>query len=395
MTHPYDLIVVGSGFFGATIAERCARELKRRVLVLEQREHIGGNAWSYTDPDTNIEVHRYGSHLFHCTSADVWAYVNRFSGFSNYRHRVISRHQNRFYTLPMNLGTLSLLYNRFLSPDEARDLIAQEAKAAGITQPTNFEEKAISLVGQRMYDALIRGYTQKQWQTDPRELPADIISRLPVRYDFNDNYFTDRYQGLPLIGYGKLLEAMLATPGIETRTHTDYFALQTVLPKNIPTIYTGPIDRYFSYQVGELTWRTLDFERELVDTRDFQGASVVNYPDLDVNFTRIHEFRHLHPERDYASSRTVIFREYARFATRKDEPYYPIDTRSDKSIYRAYRELAAKEPHVLFGGRLGTYRYLDMHQAIGAALKLYENTLIPHFTDGRPLKSNALEAADP
>jgi UDP-galactopyranose mutase len=197
-----------------------------------------------------------------------------------------------------------------------------------------------------------------------------------------------------VIGYGRLLESMLATHGIETRTRTNYFELYESLPKTIPTVYTGPIDRYFHYQAGELSWRTLDFQREVVETDDYQGTSVVNYPDLDVDFTRIHEFRHLHPERNYASPKTVIFREFARFATRRDEPYYPIDTRADQSIYQTYRSMAAKEKNVLFGGRLGTYRYLDMHQAIGAALKLYANILAPHFKDGRPLKPDRLDISE-
>jgi UDP-galactopyranose mutase len=382
----FDIVVVGSGFFGATIAERCAAGLGLRVCVLERRAHIGGNAWSEPDAATGIEVHTYGSHLFHTSNQAVWDYINRFSGFSNYRHRVIARHRNRFFTMPMNLGTLSSLFGRFLSPAEARALIDREVAASGIREPANLEEKAISLVGQTMYQAFIQGYTAKQWQTDPRELPADIITRLPVRLTFDDFYFDDRYEGLPLTGYGEIFRRMLATAGIELKTGVDYFDVRGAIPAGVPVIYTGPIDRYFEFRAGVLGWRTLDFEREVVPVGDFQGASVVNYPDADVAFTRIHEFRHLHPERTYQRESSVIFREYSRFARRQDEPYYPINRAADKAGYDVYRVMAEAEPDVIFAGRLGTYRYLDMHQAIGAALRVFEQRLVPRFLEGAALK---------
>ena len=382
-----DLIVAGSGFYGATIAERCAAELGLRVLVLERRPHLGGNAWSEADPDTGIEVHTYGSHLFHTNSEEVWTYVNRFSGFSNYRHRVITRHRDRFFTMPLNLGTLSTLFGRFLTPADAKAIVAAEVAESGITHPANLEEKAISLVGRSMYEAFIKGYTEKQWQTDPRTLPADIITRLPVRFTFDDFYFNDRFEGLPLTGYGEIFKRMFATPGITALTGVDYFDLKPQLPAAVPVIYTGPVDRYFGFSQGELGWRTLDFQREVVPAGDFQGASVVNYPDADVAFTRIHEFRHLHPERSYRADKTVIFKEFSRFAARGDEPYYPINTPTDKARYDAYRAMADAEPGVIFGGRLGTYRYLDMHQAIGAALRVFDSQLVPHFRAGKALKA--------
>jgi UDP-galactopyranose mutase len=383
----YDVIIVGTGFYGATIAERCAAKLGLRVCMIETRKHVGGNAWSEIDPDTGIEVHTYGSHLFHTNSEQVWTYLNGFSGFSNYRHRVISRHKDRFFTMPMNLGTLSTLFGRFLSPDDAKALVAAEVAASGIGTPTNLEEKAISLIGRSMYEAFIKGYTAKQWQTNPKELPPDIIARLPVRFTFDDFYFNDRYEGLPLLGYGEIFNKMFASGKIDLLTGTDYFAVKDRIPSTTPVIYTGAIDRYFDHRAGMLGWRTLEFEREVLPTGDYQGASVVNYPDDDVGFTRIHEFRHLHPERDYQNERTVIFREYSRFASQSDEPYYPINTAADKAVYDAYRALADAVPNVIFGGRLGTYRYLDMHQAIGAALKVFESALEPHFTAGRALNA--------
>jgi UDP-galactopyranose mutase len=389
---PFDVVIVGSGFYGATIAERCANKLGLKVCVIEHRKHIGVNAWSETDPDTGIEVHTYGSHLFHTNSEQVWTYLNSFSGFSNYRHRVISRHRNRFFTMPMNLGTLSTLFGRFLTPDDAKALVAEEVKAVGITDPKNLEEKAISLIGRSMYEAFIKGYTAKQWQTDPKELPPDIITRLPVRFTFDDFYFNDRYEGLPLFGYAEIFRRMFLNDKIEVLTGTDFFAVQPSIPADKTIVYTGPIDRYFDYAAGMLGWRTLDFEREVVPTGDYQGASVVNYPDPDVSFTRIHEFRHLHPERDYQTESTVIFREFSRFASQSDEPYYPINTPIDKKRYDTYRTRADVIPNVIFGGRLGTYRYLDMHQAIGAALKVFESAIEPYFTTGRALKAEKIEA---
>lgn len=373
----YDIIIAGSGFYGLTIAERAAADEGARVLVVDKRSHVGGNSYSEMDAETGIEIHRYGSHLFHTNSADVWAYVNRFTAFTNYRHRVIARHKNRFYTMPINLGTMSTFFGRFLSPDEARVLVANEVKESGITTPKNLEEKAISLIGRSLYEAFIKGYTAKQWQTDVRTLPEHIITRLPVRYTFEDYYFSDTYEGLPQNGYTPIFEKMLKIGRIDLKLNTDFFDIRSQIMPNQMVVYTGPIDRYFNYQGGELSWRTLDFERAVLPVADFQGAAVVNYPDEDVPFTRIHEFRHLHPERAYKTSKTVIFREYSRFAQKIDEPYYPVGTERDKSLYDAYKQRAEKEQGVLFGGRLGTYRYLDMHQAIGAALKAYEGEVKP------------------
>lgn len=380
------LVVVGAGFFGLTIAERAASELGLRVLVVERRNHIGGNAFSELDATTGIEVHTYGSHLFHTNSSDVWQYLQRFSAFSDYRHHVFTNYRGRIYPMPINLGTICAYFEKALTPDEARALITAQAKELNGHEPANLEEKAVSLIGRPLYEAFIQGYTAKQWQCDPRSLPAGIITRLPVRFNFNTRYFSDRYEGLPLDGYFKIFERMTAHPNIRIMTGTDYFTLRKSLPSALPTVYTGPIDRYFDFAEGHLGWRTLDFEREVLPTSDYQGTSVMNYADAGVPFTRIHEFRHLHPERKVSETHTVIFREYSRFAAKDDEPYYPIDTAADQATYAKYRRLAGREPNVLFGGRLGTYRYLDMHQAIGAALKAFENDLKPHFVTGAPIK---------
>ncbi|KAB2347862.1 UDP-galactopyranose mutase [Actinomadura rudentiformis] len=385
-----DLVVVGAGFFGLTVAERCAADLGLRVLVLDRRDHIGGNAYSEAEPETGIEVHRYGAHLFHTSNERVWEYANRFTAFTGYQHRVFSTFKGRVYSMPINLGTICEYFGRAFSPDEARALIAEQA--AEVTNPSNLEEKAVSLIGRPLYEAFIRGYTAKQWQTDPKDLPAEIITRLPVRYTFDNRYFNDRYEGLPVDGYTAWLERMADHPNVEVRLETDFFDLRDDVAGNVPVVYTGALDRYFDYAEGELGWRTLDFEMEVKATGDFQGTPVMNYADEDVPYTRIHEFRHFHPERaHYPSDKTVIMREYSRFAARGDEPYYPINTGEDRSRLLAYRDMARREDGVLFGGRLGTYKYLDMHMAIASALSMVDNRLRPHFVEGERLISGGVD----
>ncbi|MDT5337865.1 MAG: UDP-galactopyranose mutase [Mycobacterium sp.] len=383
-----DLIVVGSGFFGLTVAERAATELNKRVLVLDRRSHIGGNAYSEPEPETGIEVHRYGAHLFHTSNQRVWDYVNRFTSFTNYQHRVFARVSDQVYAFPMNLALINSFFGRSHTPDEAKALIAKQAAEFDTAGATNLEEKAISLIGRPLYEAFVKGYTAKQWQTDPTELAPSIIARLPVRYNFNNRYFNDTFEGLPVDGYTAWLEKMADHPNIEVRTDVDYFDVRAHIPAGTPTVYTGPLDHYFEYSEGRLGWRTLDFEQEVVATGDFQGTPVMNYNDEEVPYTRIHEFRHFHPERDYPKDKTVIVREFSRFAKEDDEPYYPINTADDREKLERYRELAkaeARERNVLFGGRLGTYKYLDMHMAIGSALSVFDNKIAPHLTDGAPL----------
>jgi UDP-galactopyranose mutase len=380
-----DLVVVGSGFFGLTVAERCASDLGLRVLVIERRPHIGGNAYSEAEPRTGIEVHRYGAHLFHTSNERVWAYANRFTAFTGYQHRVFSVYKGRVYPLPINLGTICEYFGAVMSPDEARALIAGQAAEVAPGTAANLEQKAISLIGRPLYEAFIRGYTAKQWQTDPADLPPEIITRLPVRYTFDNRYFSDTFEGLPADGYTAWLERMADHPRIEVQVNTEFADLRAGMVGHVPVVYTGPIDAYFSYAAGDLGWRTLDFEVEVLPTGDFQGTPVMNYADDDVPFTRIHEFRHFHPERDYPDDATVIMREFSRFAVREDEPYYPINTAADRDRLLSYREMADRERGVLFGGRLGTYKYLDMHMAIASALSMYDNRLRPHFAEGEPL----------
>lgn len=377
-----DIVVVGSGLFGLTIARQCAEEKGLRVALVERRPHLGGNAYSHTDPDTGIEVHTYGAHLFHTSNQRVWDYVNRFTSFTNYVHRVFTTVNGEVYPMPVNLGTINQFFRAAYSPDQARELIRQQAAEVADTEVTDFESKGISLVGRPLFEAFFKGYTAKQWQTDPKQLPASIVSRLPVRYNYNSRYFNDTWEGLPTDGYAAWLERMADHPLIEVHLNTDFFDHSQRLSKprvvgKVPVVYTGPLDRYFDYSEGELTWRTLDFETEVVSTGDYQGTSVMNYGDEDVPYTRIHEFRHFHPERDYPKDRTVIAREYSRFASREDEPYYPVNTATDRERLAKYRQLAKAEDRVFFGGRLGTYQYLDMHMAIASALSMWDNQLLP------------------
>lgn len=393
----HDLVIVGSGFFGLTIAERCANELGLKVLVIDKRDHIGGNAYSEPDPATGIEIHKYGAHLFHTSNERVWEYVNRFTSFTPYVHHVYTTHDGVVYPMPINLGTINQFFGAAYTPDEARKVIAEQAGELAGKDPENLNDKGISLIGRPLYEAFIKDYTGKQWQTDPKDLPASIISRLPVRYTYDNRYFNDKYEGLPTNGYTAWLEKMVENPNIDVRLSTDFFDEsqpynKSALVGQVPVVYTGPIDRYFEYAEGALSWRTIDFTTEYPETGDFQGTSVMNYPDTDRDYTRIIEPRHFHPERDYPGDKTVIMKEYSRFADEGDEPYYPVNTPEDRSKLLAYRDRAAAEQGVVFGGRLGTYKYLDMHMAIGSALSVFDNKVAPHFRDGAVLNGEGIEA---
>ncbi len=374
-----DLVVVGSGFFGLTVARQAADELGLKVLVIEKRTHIGGNAYSEFDPETGIEVHKYGSHLFHTSNERVWEYVNRYTAFNNYQHKVWAKHRGELFPMPINLDTINKFFSKSYDSDEAKAFIKTQVDANSAANASNLEGRAIALIGEPLYDAFIKGYTEKQWQTDPKLLPAEVINRLPMRFTNEHRYFNDKYEGLPLNGYTAWLENLANHKNIEICLGTDFFDIKQEI-SNLPTVYTGPIDRYFKYEFGALGWRTLDFEDEILNEGDFQGTSVVNYADLDFQFTRIHEYRHLHPERDYQRESTYISREYSRFAHANDEPYYPVNTAEDRTQLSKYRELINQEKNVWFGGRLGTYQYLDMHMAIASALTLFDNEIATFFS---------------
>jgi UDP-galactopyranose mutase len=381
-----DIVVVGAGLFGLTIAQQVAERSSCHVVVVEQRSHMGGNSYSYDDDDTGIEVHPYGTHVFHTDSEKIWNYIQRFGKFNDYRHRVRTVANGRVFGLPINLGTICAFFDRVLTPNEARALLASQGATANGREGENLEQRAISLVGRPLYDALIRGYTTKQWGDDPKNLPAETIGRLPVRYSFNDEYFSDAYQGLPVAGYDTLTRTMAAHPQIDVALATDFHQIEHLVPKAKPIVYSAPIDRYFGYRCGRLAWRTIDLDIQNREVADAQGTAVLNFADPNVPWTRIHEFRHLHPERRPTTDRTIIAYEYSRPASTVSEAYYPVNSPTDRTTIRAYRDLAHTKECVIFGGRLGSYRYLDMHMAIASALQVADNVVLPTLIHRRPFQ---------
>lgn len=380
-----NVVIVGSGLFGLTMANLIVEEYGIPVTILERRNHIGGNAWSHFDEDTGIEIHDYGSHIFHTSSERVIQFITKFGEFSDYKHTVWAKVDSEFYSMPFNLQTISAMYSKAMSPDEARSLIADEISKSGITEEMshhNLENRAIYSVGEKLYEKLVLGYTEKQWQTDPKNLPSSIISRIPIRFNFDNSYFKDSFQGVPKNGYCSILENMANHELINIQTNVDYFDTEYFSSRDkFVTVYTGPIDRFFEYRHGRLGWRTLDFEIEKLSIQDFQGTSVVNYPSLEVPWTRIHEFKHFHPEKNLDQNKTIIMKEFSRFADNGDEPYYPINDLSDRETLLKYRAEIAKQDKVHFGGRLGSYQYLDMHMAIASAISMFESSIAPKLFD--------------
>ncbi len=383
-------IVAGAGIWGCTAA-RVLAEMGRKVLVLERRAAPGGNVRCETDPETGIEVHVYGSHIFHTHIDGAWNFIRRFAEFNGYQHKVLARHAGKTYFLPLGLTLVNQFYGLDLKPQELPDFIARESQQETLLRqgrnppsprlrrasqkPQNFEEQAIAFIGRPLYEAFIRGYTMKQWGTDPVNLPASIIKRLPVRASYDVNYYPDYRQGIPLAGYNSIFERMLDHPNIALECNVDWLEWRKAHPEAerdaVPTFYSGPIDELFSYKFGPLPWRSLSFELERLPIADFQGTSVVNYTDADVPFTRIHEFKHYHPEDAALMARpaTTICREYPKTWTPGDEPYYPVDTPASRELLTLYQAEAEKTPHIIVGGRLGGYKYYDMDQAIANALE--------------------------
>ena len=356
----YDYLIVGAGLYGAVMA-RQALDAGKSVLVVDKRPHIGGNV--YTEEVEGIHVHRYGAHIFHTNDRRVWDYVNRFAEFNRFTNAPVANYHGELYSLPFNMYTFNRMWG-VTTPAEAAAKIEEQRKAAGITDPQNLEEQAISLVGTDIYEKLIKGYTEKQWGRPCRELPAFIIKRLPVRLTFDNNYFNARYQGIPLGGYTAMVARMLE--GAEVRSGVDYLADKTRLDALAgQVIYTGPIDAYFGYRLGALQYRSVRFETEVLDMPNFQGNAAVNYTDRETPYTRIIEHKWFE---DKGQPRTVISREYSSEWKPGDEPYYPVNDEKNGALYARYRQLAEQEPGVIFGGRLGEYKYYDMDAVIAAAL---------------------------
>lgn len=356
----YDYLIVGSGLFGSVFARQMT-DAGKNCLVIESREHIGGNV--YSENVGGIEVHTYGPHIFHTNSDEIWNYVNRFARFNSFVNRPKVRHGDRLFSFPLNLMTLHQLWG-VMTPEEARQKL--DTVKIPIDNPQNLEEKVLSQVGKEIYETFIKGYTEKQWQRDPKELPEFIINRLPIRLTFDDNYFFDKYQGCPIGGYTKMVQKML--DGIEVKTGVDYFSdrnyWNSVADK---LVFTGKIDEFYDYRFGELQYRSLRFETERLQG-DFQGNAIVNFPEKKFPYTRIVEHKHFEPENLSKNLHTIITKEYSKEYVRGDVPYYPINDAKNTDTFSKYEQLSKLESNVIFGGRLSEYKYYDMHQVIGSAL---------------------------
>lgn len=363
----YDYLIVGAGLFGATFAYEATKKGKK-CLLIDKRSHIGGNV--YTEQIEGINVHKYGAHIFHTSNKEVWDFVNRFATFNHYVNSPVAVYKDELYNLPFNMNTFSKMWN-IKTPQQARDVIKSQIASLNIKDPKNLEEQALSLVGTDVYEKLIKGYTEKQWGRDCKDLPAFIIKRLPLRFTYDNNYFNDRYQGIPEGGYTQMIEKMLE--GCDIQLETDYF--EFVKQTNIQydkVIYTGMIDEYYQFKYGRLEYRTVSFENEVLDTDNFQGNAVVNYTERDVPYTRIIEHKHF----EFGTQpKTVISKEYPVEWKYGMEPYYPINNERNIAIYQQYKALADQEENVYFGGRLGMYQYFDMDKVILAAWQLTQALL--------------------
>ena len=363
----YDYLIVGAGLSGAIFAYEATKRGKK-VKVIDKRDHIGGNI--YCEEVEGINVHKYGAHIFHTSNKKVWDYVNQFAEFNNYINSPVARYKNELYNLPFNMNTFSKMWN-IATPQEAKDIIASQIADLNITEPKNLEEQALSLVGKDVYEKLIKGYTEKQWGRDCKDLPSFIIKRLPLRFIYDNNYFNDRYQGIPIGGYTKIVEKML--DGIEVRLNTNYLDNREEFDAMADKIvYTGMIDQFYDYKLGVLEYRSVRFETEELPMENYQGNAVVNYTEREVPYTRIIEHKHFEFGKQPT---TIISREYSSEWKKGDEPYYPVNNDKNNALYQQYKELADKEHKVIFGGRLGGYKYYDMDKVIVAALEMCEKEL--------------------
>jgi UDP-galactopyranose mutase len=359
----YDYLIVGAGFFGSI----CAYELNKKgykVLLIESRDHIGGNC--YTENKDDINIHVYGPHIFHTSNEEVWDWINQFTKFNNFTLRPVANYKGQIYSLPFNMWTFSQLWN-ITHPDQAQRIIKEQS--LHITEPSNLEEQAIKLVGIDVYEKLIKGYTTKQWKKDPKDLPKEIIKRLPVRFTYDNNYFNDKYQGIPIGGYTQIFEKLLN--GIEVRLGVDYF--KDELPKHNKAIYTGPIDRFFNYKFGELEYKTTKFEHKKINNDNYQGIAMMNYTDIDVKFTRVIEHKHF--ENSNSPSTWVTWEYPTEYKASETEPYYPVNDNENNIKYQKYKELINQEKNIMFGGRLAEYKYYDMHQVIESALNFIKKEI--------------------
>ena len=366
-----DILIIGSGFYGAVLAERFAKVLNKKVLIIERRNHIGGNCYSDIDKKTNIEYHKYGTHIFHTANLKVWNYINKFTEFNNYRHQVLTNHKNKIFQMPINLETINSYFKKNFNPIDAEKFINKKTKKFKNYKFKNFEDKAISQIGRELYQAFIKGYTQKQWGKSPKYLPESIFNRLPIRYSYNEDYYPQiQFQGIPKGGYTEIFKNLLKNKNIKIKFNESFKLNYKIKPKYL-TIYTGPLDSLLNYKFGKLEWRSLVFKKQSKNIRDYQGSAVMNYPDLKDKYTRIHEPKHLHPERkSFESKSTLIIKEYS--VKNDKEPYYPINDEKNRIKHRKYKVEVSKIKKFDFGGRLADYAYYDMDMTISAALKKFE-----------------------
>lgn len=370
-----DYLIVGAGIFGATVAERLASAGKK-VLVIDRREHLAGNIYSYTDEKTGIEIHKYGSHIFHTEMDDVWEYITKFTEFNDYTHTVNTRHEGKLYPMPINLDTINLLYGTDMDAKEAEAFVAEEAKRdtekLGIKEPKNFEEKGISLVGEKLYTAFLKNYTEKQWNTSATNLSAEILSRIPVRFSHDNRYFmTAKHQGIPKGGYTKMVERMLDSDSIEVRLGVDFKEIEKELSEDVKIIYCGQVDELLNYEIGVLPYRSLKFEEEF--SEDTLGEAVINEADSDVPYTRSHDYKYyqIHQPEVIEQKVSFIAREFPADFEKGGEAYYPVNNKESSNLYEKYVKLTKeKYPNLILGGRLGAYQYWDMDKAIKNALEL-------------------------
>lgn len=367
----YDYIIVGAGIFGAVVAQQLAAK-NHKTLVIERRNHLAGNIYSYTDPETGIEIHKYGSHIFHTELDDVWNYITKFGEFNDYIHTVDTRHDGKLYPMPINLDTINLLYGTDMNAEEAEKFVAKEASKTGIVDPKNFEEKGLSLVGKKLYDAFLKNYTEKQWHTKATDISAAILSRIPIRFSHDNRYFiTAKHQGIPKEGYTKIVENLLASDSIDVETNKDFADIKADIPASTTIIYCGQIDELLDYELGVLPYRSLRFEEE--KTEDSLGQAVINEADADVPYTRSHDYKYyqIHQPEVVKNKTSIICREYPADFKRGGEAYYPVNNDDSEKLYQAYVALAKERyPNLVLGGRLGAYRYWDMDLAIKNALDL-------------------------
>ena len=361
----YDYLIVGSGLFGAVFAHEMTK-MGKKCLIIEKRNHVGGNI--YTELEENINVHKYGAHIFHTNNKEIWDYINQFADFNRYTNSPVANYKGELYNLPFNMNTFYQMWG-VKTPDEAKKMIEKQKGDAKIDNPQNLEEQAISLVGKDIYEKLVKGYTEKQWGRKCDELPSFIIKRLPVRFTFDNNYFNDLYQGIPIGGYTKIIEKMLEN--IEVKLNTDFFDdKEKWLNVSDKIIFTGMIDQFYEYCYGELEYRGLNFEFETLNTENYQGNAVINYTDAETPYTRIIEHKHFESSQ---SSKTIITKEYPKTWHKSEEAYYPLNDEKNSKLYEKYVELSKKEDKVIFGGRLGMYKYFDMWQVIDESLKLVKS----------------------